>query len=376
MNDPNLQQIFNNNQQLMEYYREYCRMIYSNNMMMNPNQNFFGFNNYFMNSINYNANNCNFNNNTISSMNSLSTNMSTMSLENKDEIQIKFAFINTQTFLVKCKIKEKLSEVINRFKKTQCPKQFKDLLEVPIHAAEKVDINKTVSELQLKNNDIILFASTKGFNWDEVEKKRGQEYQLQEDEKIQLTKWLDEYQGSELFKQIKNSLNDNEQDNNNDNIPPLLQSKESVKKFLEFIMERECKGSIEVKEHPHKLVYCISILNWTCSICHKNYEKTDAKYYCSLCDYYMCDKCHSKGNYTKKKVFPDGIKPSNPDIKYPILKSNHHEHNLIYCRSSRSVVGYSLWCCDVCHLDFDNDIWSFYCTQCDFDLCSKCAGFN
>ena len=47
MNDPNLQQIFNNNQQLMEYYREYCRMIYSNSMMMNPNQNFFGFNPIF-----------------------------------------------------------------------------------------------------------------------------------------------------------------------------------------------------------------------------------------------------------------------------------------------------------------------------------------
>ena len=373
MNYFNLQSISNNNQRLMELYREYCKIIYQNNMMMNPNQNFFGFNNCFLNPINYN---CNFNNNSISSLDSLSTNMNTMNLENKDEIKIKFAFVNTQTFLVKCKMSEKLSEVINRFKKTQCPKKFKDLMEVPIHAAEKVDIKKTLSELGIKDNDIILFVSTKQIDENNDEKKDGQEYKLQEDEKIQLTKWLDEYQGSELFKQIVNVLNNDKQSDINDNIPQLLESKESVKKFLEFIMQREGKGSIEVKEHPHKLVYCISILNWTCSICNKNYDKKEAKYYCSLCNYYMCDICHSKGNYTKKKLFPGGIKPSNTDIKNPILKSNYHEHNLIYCCNSRSAVGYTSWCCDVCQLDYDNDIWSFYCTQCDFDLCSKCAGYN
>ena len=79
MNYFNLQSISNNNQRLMELYREYCKIIYQNNMMMNPNQNFFGFNNCFLNPINYN---CNFNNNSISSLDSLSTNMNTMNLEN------------------------------------------------------------------------------------------------------------------------------------------------------------------------------------------------------------------------------------------------------------------------------------------------------
>jgi hypothetical protein len=56
MNYFNLQSISNNNQRLMELYREYCKIIYQNNMMMNPNQNFFGFNNCFLNPINYNCN--------------------------------------------------------------------------------------------------------------------------------------------------------------------------------------------------------------------------------------------------------------------------------------------------------------------------------
>ena len=91
----------------------------------------------------------------------------------------------------------------------------------------------------------------------------------------------------------------------------------------------------------------------------------------------MCDKCHSKTNCTKKKAFPEGIiKPSNSNINNQFLDTKHHKlHKLFYCRSSRSVIGYSKWMCNNCNKTFKNDIWSFYCTQCDFDLCSVCAGF-
>ena len=131
-----------------------------------------------------------------------------------------------------------------------------------------------------------------------------------------------------------------------------------------------------IKEHNHKLAYCISIFNWKCSLCKKNYGRNDARYYCSSCNFNMCNECHSKKKYIKKKGFQDDIEPSNPDITNPIIKTKFHKHNLVYCRSSRRVIGYNSWICDVCKLTFDNEIWSFYCTECDFDLCCKCAGFN
>ena len=89
----------------------------------------------------------------------------------------------------------------------------------------------------------------------------------------------------------------------------------------------------------------------------------------------MCDECHAKGNYTKKKVFSEEIKPSIPDINYPFLKTKYHIHSLIYCRTSRASIGYNKWSCDNCNGKFNNKIWSFYCTECDFDLCNTCAGF-
>ena len=72
------------------------------------------------------------------------------------------------------------------------------------------------------------------------------------------------------------------------------------------------------------------ILDWICNCCEKNYCRKEARYYCSLCDFNMCDKCYSEGKYQKKRVFPNNeINPSNIDIKNPKIKSKFHEHNLI-----------------------------------------------
>ena len=139
---------------------------------------------------------------------------------------------------------------------------------------------------------------------------------------------------------------------------------------------RQSITSINVNEHQHQLVYIISILNWRCSLCEKNYNKEDAKYYCSLCDFNMCDKCHFIRKYEIKKAFPENVKPSDPLVKNPILKYNNHNHILVYCRTSRFDEVYNSWMCNNCRSKFNNEVWSFYCTQCDFDICSKCARFN
>ena len=136
------------------------------------------------------------------------------------------------------------------------------------------------------------------------------------------------------------------------------------------------KEDIYIKEHSHKLIYCVSILDWNCSICNKNYSKSKGKYYCSLCNFNLCKECHSVRNLPNKKEFQEQVKPSNPYIKNPILTTRFHEHNLIYCRSSINSNFYNIWYCDVCIKKFTNEIWSFYCTNCDFDLCCNCAGFK
>ena len=377
MNNNNMMcnNMMNNNLGMSNNMMMNCNNMMNKNMMCNtPN------NNLNM-QMNMGINNSNIN--LMNNMNNLESSFNQMNLGNNNinnEIRLKFTFVNTQSFLVKCKLSEKLSEVIARFKKTQCPQNLKESLTIPLFSGQKVDTEKTLSEIGLKNNQIILFISTKKIEDDDEEKKEG--YKLQEDEIEQIKKWQDEYEGMKLMKQLQKIVNNVVEDegkkisNNEINNLFLLDSKETVKDFYEFVKLKERGQAIPIKEHPHKLVLCVSILNWKCSLCNINYDRKDAKYFCSLCNFNMCDKCHTKKNYQKKKLFNDDVEPSNTDVTNPILNSNHHQHQLVYLRSSRSVIGYNSWICDICRLTFDNEVWSFYCTQCDFDLCTKCAGYN
>ena len=270
-------------------------------------------------------------------------------LQSNNEIKLRFAFTTGEAFFIDCKNEEKLSDIINRFKEIN---NIKEPMNIAITNGDKIkDKEKKLNELGIENNQLILFISQIKNNEKEIIEKKKQ-FHLTEDEKIQLKKWLKEYKENKIINKEKD-----------------------IDSFFKYTKQKEKISSIDVKEHPHKLVYCISILNWKCSLCDINYTKEKAKYYCCICDFNMCDKCHTKGEYIKKKIFPEGITPSNIDIKNPILKYNNHEHPLIYCRSSRSVIRYNTWICDICECKYKNDIWSFYCTQCDYDLCTKCAGF-
>ena len=270
-------------------------------------------------------------------------------LQSNNKIKLRFAFTTGEAFFIDCKNEEKLSDIINRFKEIN---NIKEPMNIAITNGDKIkDKEKKLNELGIENNQLILFISQIKNNEKEIIEKKKQ-FHLTEDEKIQLKKWLKEYKENKIINKEKD-----------------------IDTFFKYTKQKEKISSIDVKEHPHKLVYCISILNWKCSLCDINYTKEKAKYYCCICDFNMCDKCHTKGEYIKKKIFPEGITPSNIDIKNPILKYNNHEHPLIYCRSSRSVIRYNTWICDICDCKYKNDIWSFYCTQCDYDLCTKCAGF-
>ena len=159
-----------------------------------------------------------------------------------------------------------------------------------------------------------------------------------------------------------------------DNYKEIFEKGGTMTNFFEFVRKKESNGAINVKEHPHSLVLCLSIFDWICSLCKKRFYKKDSNYYCSLCDFSMCEKCYSKGNYLKMKTI-SAINPSLTSIINPFLQSKHHEHKLVYCTTSRSVIVKGGWFCNICKWEYENEVWSFFCSNCDFDLCANCAGF-
>ena len=149
--------------------------------------------------------------------------------------------------------------------------------------------------------------------------------------------------------------------------------------FEDFCYEKDVPIGIEVKEHYHDLVLCLTNDNWKCNNCEKFHGKKISKYYCSLCDYSMCENCvivlYSKNNFLKKSL-PKEATPSNKSVNIQFYNSDYHNHRLVFCRSSRNFNYYSQWICNNCGEQYDNDQWSFYCTVCDFDLCCDCCGYH
>ena len=121
------------------------------------------------------------------------------------------------------------------------------------------------------------------------------------------------------------------------------------------------------EDHEHKLVFLFSNIDWTCKKCNQKFHEKIPKYFCSLCDYSICENC-----FNGKKMYPlQEYYHEQTELK--IYKFPFHEHKLIYCRTSRSDDRLSPWLCDLCSNNYNYKIWSFYCTQCDYDICLKCA---
>ena len=320
-----------------------------NNMNFNNNQNMNMMNNNLYNSVNMNMNfqndNLNLiNNNSKNSLANSFNNLSTMKLkedfkleQNMDNnlyntmkpfhndiiINMIFKFRTGETFNIKGKMNDKLSNILNEFKKTQCPEKSKNELLFCLHNGSKLNLEKTLKESEINNDDIILIITN-----------------------------------DVVSKEIKEENKVNSEINSSTNLSNLSSS------------------GIIVKEHIHNLVYCLNNFIWKCNLCLIKYEKTSPKYFCSVCNFNMCEKCHAYRNYPKKKAFPENIDTSNITIKKKFLKTVYHKHILVYSRTSRDSTEFKQWFCNNCKTTFENDVWSFYCTKCDYDLCKICAGFT
>ena len=86
----------------------------------------------------------------------------------------------------------------------------------------------------------------------------------------------------------------------------------------------------------HQIVYCLTNFDWKCNVCENHYEKNNGRYYCSKCNFNLCENCHYQRKYITKKSFPKDTLPSNSSITTNFFQTDYHEHSLVYCRCSKS----------------------------------------
>ena len=156
---------------------------------------------------------------------------------------------------------------------------------------------------------------------------------------------------------------------------PKFEKKMNREDLISFLMDRadNISPGIKILEHPDQLVCCLSKDNWICGLCNGKYDSKKEKFYCSVCNFSLCQECRKLKNYDGRKAIKNNINDFNEkDWNYcseyylPLI----HEHKLKYCKTSRNYFGETFWNCNKC--GENRNTWGFYCTLCDFDLCVVC----
>ena len=361
-----------------------------NNMNMQNNQNqifdelntrFMGLNLNQQNSINNAFTQMSSSTQSDFSNSSINTNANTQ-IDLNEEITMNFKFKNGQMMQIKGRADEKFHDVFKRFRENECPDGLKNYMCRAVHNSEIIDNKKTLYENNIKNGDVVCFFfedenlnnykhENNGEENDDnsdnesiSDESEDDEEEDEDEKKLVYNSWIEEYKYKLMMKLIIDILNTD----TNENLKIDFNSRD----FLNFLNEKYKELGRKIDEHEHIVIYTKTNYDWKCKECNQKYSKTESRFYCSICDYNMCNNCRKNKKYYIIGCIPTDAEPSNNKIKKQFIKHKGHEHRLTYCRTKRTA-SHGGWICNKCKDEFTNKVWTFYCTCCDYDLCTACA---
>ena len=136
--------------------------------------------------------------------------------------------------------------------------------------------------------------------------------------------------------------------------------------------------------HEHPLLFCFPLERrnkcdgWTCNKCSKDFDNKIPSFYCSFCDYDICQYCIGKYQLNQFNLNTTEQLNRNKNIK-KFTKTNEelewnkkdpdHNHALVLVGRINK---YCTWVCNDCKKNFRNIDPSYYCNLCDYDVCINC----
>ena len=145
-------------------------------------------------------------------------------------------------------------------------------------------------------------------------------------------------------------------------------------------------SSIKINEHNHPIIFVntperfIHGKEWTCNKCNINFSYDFPSFYCTFCDFDLCQNCLGKHKLNEIELYE--YNNNNNNIQQEGLNNNFqwrkkypgHIHLLTLIKKRNK--NYS-WKCNKCSQTFQNDNSAYYCSLCDWYLCQQCFnGFN
>ena len=133
----------------------------------------------------------------------------------------------------------------------------------------------------------------------------------------------------------------------------------------------------------HPLINCYtpdrakSYGNWNCDSCNASYTCNVPSFYCTACNFDLCQKCFlSLGAY--QIVIHNYLNniATNPNEKFKnqsCINTKIHNHPMVKIQREKThfVLGLK---CNKCIKDLERNEQFYYCSLCNFCICSSCYG--
>ena len=139
-------------------------------------------------------------------------------------------------------------------------------------------------------------------------------------------------------------------------------------------------SSIMIETHDHPLYSCFtpnranSSQCWTCNYCGYNYNFTVPSFYCTSCNYDLCQKCLIQFPLYKIHMYDYS---KNEFLNFNITQGNNnlnvHNHRLALIKIENYNLNSKYYIhCRICRGNIANTDQFYYCSLCNFYVCQSC----
>ena len=139
-------------------------------------------------------------------------------------------------------------------------------------------------------------------------------------------------------------------------------------------------SSIMIETHDHPLYSCFtpnranSSQCWTCNYCGYNYNFTVPSFYCTSCNYDLCQKCLIQFPLYKIHMYDYS---KNEFLNFNITQGNNnlnvHNHKLALIKIENYNLNNKYYIhCRICRGNIANTDQFYYCSLCNFYVCQSC----
>ena len=144
---------------------------------------------------------------------------------------------------------------------------------------------------------------------------------------------------------------------------------------------RRIDSSIMIPDHPHPLYSCYTPQRqrnsqfWTCGKCRCNYTYNTPSYYCTACDFDLCQKCLLNYPLYQIQMYDYSLKENFNVVANPNhlnYKKDIHDHIMALVKIENYNNDTYTIHCRVRRCDIRNTEPFYYCSLCNFYVCQNC----